>query len=313
VSLLEGSALIALGSDTGGSIRIPAAFTGTVGPRTTRGRWPTDGVVPLSHTFDTVGALTRTVEDSIYFFGTIDPEWDDPSALAERLGAIDLNGVRIAIPRSGIWGDCQTDIRDVLETTLGELEAAGTGLCEIEGELLDDAFQFSMGIRPIVATECRAFLEEKLPEWLEILHPIVASRLEDAPSPGDSRYTDAIAEQGVLAKRSEELFEDADVLALPANIITPPPVEELDDLERYALANSAILRPTYPISVLGLCAISIPAGLDEEGMPVGLQLVARSGEDERLLGIARAAERVLGTARERLGTPPLPPPTSDTR
>ncbi len=78
VSLWEGSALIALGSDTGGSIRIPAAFTGTVGQRTTRGRWPTEGVVPLSHTLDTVGALTRTVEDSIYFFGCVDPQWGAP-------------------------------------------------------------------------------------------------------------------------------------------------------------------------------------------------------------------------------------------
>jgi aspartyl-tRNA(Asn)/glutamyl-tRNA(Gln) amidotransferase subunit A len=76
-------------------------------------------------------------------------------------------------------------------------------------------------------------------------------------------------------------------------------------MEVYAEANAAILRPTYPISILGLCAISIPVGLDEWGMPVGLQLVARGGRDEQLLGVALAAERVLGTAASRLGTPPL--------
>jgi aspartyl-tRNA(Asn)/glutamyl-tRNA(Gln) amidotransferase subunit A len=105
---------------------------------------------------------------------------------------------------------------------------------------------------------------------------------------------------------ADTLFGEADVLALPANLITPPPVAHLeDDLERYKEVNVATLRPTCPANMLGLCAISIPAGLDRQGMPVGLQLVARAGDDEALLGVALAAEGVLGTARERLGTPPL--------
>ncbi len=85
VSLWEGSALVALGSDTGGSVRIPASLTGTVGHKTTKGRWPTDGVVQLSATLDTVGALTRSVADSVHFFGAIDPAWGDPAALLDHL------------------------------------------------------------------------------------------------------------------------------------------------------------------------------------------------------------------------------------
>ena len=106
MSLWEGSALIALGSDTGGSIRIPAAFTGTVGQRTTRGRWPTEGVVPLSHTLDTVGALTRTVEDPIYFFGCVDPKLGDPPPLLERLASPELAHVLMAVPPSVLWSAC---------------------------------------------------------------------------------------------------------------------------------------------------------------------------------------------------------------
>ena len=83
---------------------------------------------------------------------------------------------------------------------------------------------------------------------------------------------------------------------------------DLADLDRYGEANAAILRPTYPISVLGLTAISIPVGIDGNGMPIGLQLVARGGQDEALLGVALAAEREFGTARESLGHPPMTPP-----
>jgi aspartyl-tRNA(Asn)/glutamyl-tRNA(Gln) amidotransferase subunit A len=97
------------------------------------------------------------------------------------------------------------------------------------------------------------------------------------------------------------------VIALPANLITPPPVSELDDFDEirdYLHVNAMTLRPTCPVNLLGLCAVSIPVGLDAAGMPVGLQLIAPAGRDEELLGVALAAERALGTATERLGTPP---------
>jgi aspartyl-tRNA(Asn)/glutamyl-tRNA(Gln) amidotransferase subunit A len=87
--------------------------------------------------------------------------------------------------------------------------------------------------------------------------------------------------------------------------MTPPTVSELDDLDRYVETNAAALGATCPVSLLGLCAVTIPVGLDRLGMPVGLQLVAPGGRDEALLGVALAAERVLGTARERLGMPPV--------
>ena len=303
VSLWEGSALLALGSDTGGSIRIPAAFTGTVGQRTTKGRWPTEGVVPLSHTFDTVGALTRTVEDSIYFFGSVDPEWGDPTALLEQLMKTDLAKTRIAVPVCEIAKSCQTDIGDVIHDSLDELHTAGAELVEIDGRLLDEAFALSMGGRPIAATECRDFLERELPGWLEILHPMVGSRLALGLSPQDPLYERAISEHRRMASKAATLFENAEVLALPANLLTAPPVAELDDLDHYGEVNATVLRPTYPLSVLGLCAISIPVGLDATGMPVGLQLVALGGQDEALLGVALAVERFMGTARELLGRP----------
>jgi aspartyl-tRNA(Asn)/glutamyl-tRNA(Gln) amidotransferase subunit A len=304
VSLCEGSALLALGSDTGGSIRIPAALTGNVGQRTSLARWPTDGVVPLSRTLDTVGALSRTVEDSVWFFGSVDPAWGDPRALLEELDRREVSGLRIGMPRCDIWDECQADIKDDLDTALGELEAHGARVIEIDGSLLDDGFEVAIGQRPIAAPELRSFLERELPEWMEIVHPIVRERLSNAVTPDDPIYLEAISRHRRLMAAAPSLFAEVDVLALPSNLVTPPPVSELADLGRYAQVNRQVLRPHYPVSVLGLTGISLPAGLDETGMPVGLQLVGRGGEDEKLLGCALAVEKVIGTGKKELGTPP---------
>jgi len=307
VSLAEGSALIALGSDTGGSIRIPAALTGTVGQRQTRGRWPTTGVVPLSHTFDTVGALTRSVEDSIYFFGAVDPDWGDPDALLAVLSSIGLGDLRIGVPVCAISHDCQPDVGDVVSNALADLGAAGATLVEVDGRLFDTAYDLALGGGTIAATECREFLERELPGWIDILHPIVGRRLANGLSSDDPAYARDVAEHHRLAAEAPSLFEGVDVVALPANLVTPARVADLDiddDVDRYVEVNRTILRPTYPVGVLGLTAISIPVGLDASGMPVGLQLIGPAGADEAVLAAAWAVQETIGSARELLGTPP---------
>ena len=95
-----------------------------------------------------------------------------------------------------------------------------------------------------------------------------------------------------------------DVLVTPTVPITPPDLTTIDTGERYFEANMGMLRNTAAVNLLRLCAVTIPAGLDAANMPVGLQIIAPFGEDERALAVACAFERVLGTARERLGTPP---------
>ena len=305
VSLWAGSALLALGSDTGGSIRIPASMTGTVGHRITFDRWSVAGVVPLSQTLDTVGGLTRSVEDSVFFFGAIDPAWGDPTAFLRSLSPSASAHIRVAIPRCEIWEECQPDIADVVQWALVELVSAGWNRSEVDGDLLDEARRlYETG--GIAGAECLAFLDRDLPGWLDILHPTVGQRLAGSPALGSEPYARALEVRRTLMARVDTLFADADMLVLPTVLITPPIVSELDDLDRYVEMNKAALGATSPISMLGLCAVTIPVGLDRLGMPVGLQLVARGGQDEALLGAALAAERVLGTARDRLGTPPQP-------
>lgn len=305
ISLWEGSALLALGSDTGGSIRIPAAFTGVVGHKTTKGRWPTDGVVQLSTTFDTVGALTRDVRDSICFFGSVDPKWGDPALLLETLEASSVEGLRIATPDCAVWADCQPDIAAVVTSTLDELRGHGAHVISVDGKLVDDAVDLYM-TGGIGKAEVHEFLTRDLPDWPAILHPTVGSRLAHPEALDGDTYRETMAHQRRLAAFAPALFGDADVLVLPTNIITAPPLSEVDDdLGRYGVVNYATLRPTCAANLLELCAVSMPVGRDDAGMPVGMQIIARGGEDESLLGVARSIERALGGSEARIGTPPL--------
>ena len=304
VSLWEGSARIALGSDTGGSIRIPASATGVVGFRPTTGRWPTTGVVPLSTTLDTVGLLTHTVEDLRYAFRVLDPlaGYARETADATPEG---VSGLRIGVPASRLWTDAEPGIATVVEGALAELRAAGATVIEIDMPELDEAGERYFDGQ-IVQPEFLGFLERDLPEWIPLLHPIAGKRLGAA---GDVRALDYLAALHERRRLSAVVHarlasERIDLLATPTLPIAPPPLAALSRLGAYRDANRLMLSGTCPASMLDLCAISLPAGLDGEGMPAGLQLMGRAGADLAVLAQAAAVESVLGTHLTRLGTPP---------
>ena len=304
VSLWEGSARIALGSDTGGSLRIPASATGVVGYRPTTGRWPTTGVVPLSTSLDTVGMLTHTVEDLRDVFRAIDPlapGIDGPPATVDA----GVAGLRIGVPVSRLWTDADPGIAGVVRSALEELRAAGAAVLEIELPELDDAAERYLS-GPIVQPEFVEFLRRELPDWIPLLDPIIGTRLEAASEVRALDYLAAHQYRRRLSARVHDRLaaERLDVLATPTLPISPPPLAALTELAAYRRANRAMLSGTCPASMLDMCAISLPAGLDGDGMPVGLQLIGPSGGDLALLDQAAAAEAVLGTNLDRLGMPP---------
>ena len=109
----------------------------------------------------------------------------------------------------------------------------------------------------------------------------------------------------MLARSAAACFDEIDVMASPTLCITPPLLSEIGDAQSYLAANRRIVRNTVAVNYLGLCGITLPVGLDRAGMPVGLQFIAPAWSEEKIFAIALAAERVLGNAAERLGTPPL--------
>ncbi|MGH6977327.1 MAG: amidase, partial [Stellaceae bacterium] len=161
VALLEGSALIALGTDTAGSVRIPASATGTVGLKVTAGRWSTDGIVPLSHTFDTPGILARSVADAALAFTVIDP--DAPRAIEPA----NLTGLRIGIDNA-MWKDCSPGIAEAAKVAVDHLTRAGARLVTKTVPEFPAAFAvFCDG--GVSAIELRRFLDRELPEWITTL------------------------------------------------------------------------------------------------------------------------------------------------
>jgi len=306
VSLSEGSALVALGSDTAGSVRIPASMTGNVGLKTSFGRWSTEHIVPLSRTLDTAGLLARSVADAAYAFAALDPSWGVWPALETAISDFELTELRIGVAGTPLWNDCSPGIAEAVRSALDTLAQKGARLKDAPLPEAEGAIEL-LHIGSVVSAECDAFLEKELPEWRDLIDPIIKMRIADGGAISARELLLRYRKLDELSDSVVERFRDFDVIACPTVAVTPPTVEEVSDLGAYRRANMASLRNTSIVNYLSLCAITIPVGLDKMGMPVGLQLIACHGEEERLLAIGLAIERVLGTPRERLGAPPLAP------
>ncbi|NIR28147.1 MAG: amidase, partial [Gammaproteobacteria bacterium] len=301
VSLCEGSALLALGTDTAGSVRIPASMTGTVGLKTSAERWPIEGIVPLSSTLDTAGVLARSVLDVAYAFAALDPEMTNAG---RQPRPVDVVGLRVGIGDGCLWEDCDPGVAEAVRTALDEAAARGARLHDQPMPEAAEAIEL-LRAGSVVSAECDAFLSTRLPEWRDMLDPIVTSRIADGGSISAREYLQRLQQLETLADAVQERFQACDVIASPTVPITPPALDEVSELQSYRQCNFAALRNTCVANYLGLCAISTPVGLDRAGLPVGLQLLAPYGEEERLLAVALAFEAVLGAPRERLGSPPL--------
>ena len=284
VSVAEGSALVAFGTDTGGSVRIPASLTGTVGLKTTLGRWSTAGIVPLSPSFDTPGLLTRSADDAAFSFEQLDTARVPDLAPDTPL--------RIGVAEPFFWQDCSPGIAERVTEALRLTQATLTdqslpGVAEV--------YQiYHQG--GIVSAELFAFLNGSLPAWLDTLDPRVRRRMDDGSALEAWRYLHRKARYADLAAQAAAVFDTCDVIVSPTVPLTPPHISILQDDATYARLNLQMLRNTCVVSFLGLCAVTIPVGLDAEGMPVGLQLIGAPGTEPRLLAIARLFENRLARA-----------------
>lgn len=298
VSLWEGTAVVALGSDTAGSVRAPASFTGTVGLKTTYGRWSLDGLAPLSPSLDTAGILTRSVADAALAFSVIDPR------CAAAPGPADLSGVRLGVVEE-LYEGCSPDVVDAVGAAIRELEARGASVFPFPLPGLAAAREvFAAG--GLAAPEFAAFLRRELPGFRATLDPNVRGRLAAVESMTAFEYLDRRARLARAAGEANAALDGVDGVLSPTTPLTAPRLDEVSDAEGYRARNMAALRNTSPGNLLELCGLSIPAALDGDGMPIGLQVMAARGADERLLSVGLAVENTLGTARQRLGAPPPP-------
>ncbi|MFT5114840.1 MAG: aspartyl-tRNA(Asn)/glutamyl-tRNA(Gln) amidotransferase subunit A [Parasphingorhabdus sp.] len=303
VSLIQGSALIALGSDTAGSVRIPASVTGTVGLKTSFGRWSLNGIFPLSQTLDTAGILTRSVADAAFAFAILDPfthenPWDFVDSLRNA------NAPRLGTGETALWETSKASISACVLGALKELEQKGARLIEAP---LPEAVDAQNLLRKgnVVASEIAERLHSDMPEWLTLLDALVGSRIRDGDDISASEYIGRIRTLKRITDTSSRRFNNCDVMVCPTVPVTPPALDTVLDIESYRPANMSSLHHTCAANSLSLCAITIPAGLDDEGMPVGLQLMAPFNQERNLLATALWIEDCLGNSSQRLGKAPL--------
>jgi aspartyl-tRNA(Asn)/glutamyl-tRNA(Gln) amidotransferase subunit A len=307
VTIQSGTALLALGTDTAGSIRLPASATGSVGIKASFGRWAADRIVPLSPNLDTPGIIARTMDDLVFAFAAIDP-WSEanPYATYARLQDFDLYGVRIGVPEGLQWEHCSPGVAEAVQESLKALEKAGTRLVSMKLPEADAVWPlFRKG--GIQGVELLHFLKTELPGWLDKIDPTVRQRMEDAETLPAHEYLERRRLIRELSSQAEQHFSRVDLMAGPTIALTPPKLADVQKIDDYRQANILTLRNTAFANFLGLCAVTLPVGLDAAKMPVGLHLMARGSDDPRLLAMALACEKILGTAAERLGKPPLAP------
>ena len=302
VSLGEGSALLALGTDTGGSVRIPASFTGNVGLKLTAGRWSCEGIVPLSPTMDTPGLLARSVLDAGYGFAALDPARHPAHEFTAGLAEAALSGLRLGVAEGFMWDDLDPGIGEAGRKALAEAERHGARVVPFAFPEFEEGYALYLG-GGIVMTEFRQFIEDELPAWWEAFNPVAKHRVESGSAASALEYVRHRRAMARLNRSAEERLAEIDVLVLPTSPLSPPRLDVPTSIEDGLRDSRRSSRLTCPVSILGLCALTMPVGLDAANLPVGLQLVAPGGAEEKLLRVGAALERAWGISAQRLGAP----------
>ncbi len=304
VSLHEGSALLAIGTDTAGSVRMPASVTGCAGIRPTPGRWSTDGIVPLVSSLDTPGPITRSAADLAYGFAAIDPVLaGDVASFLDMLDDVDVSDFRIGVC-DWYFRDCDPGVAERVHEALAELEKAGARVSAATIPHLDDVSALN-DLGGLHIGEFSSFINNEMRDFKDDLDPAVAIRLAAAENYTAAEHLRRVRDVERMAAAADAGFGPFDVIVGPTIPVTPPKMSDIETPETHLAANTRFVQNTVTASLLHQCAATVPVGLDSEEMPVGMQIVGRPGSDETALAVALACERVLGWPRERLGRSPM--------
>lgn len=286
VAAADGMCEIAIGTDTGGSCRIPGALCGIVGYKPSRQRIPTDGAFPLSYSIDSIGPIARTVESCAKADAVMAGE------VFVSLEPAPLAGLRIGIMQGAPVENLDDTVTKRFANAIDQLGRAGAQISEEKIALLGDMAQVNSkgGVQP---AEAFAVHRDLLSRRADDIDPNVRVRLERARNIGVADYIDMVRARAGLIRLMDARLADLDILALPTTPIVAPAMEEVTPPDDFARKNAMLLRNTVIVNFFDLCAISVPIPR-ESGLPTGLMLVARNGQDNRLFRIARAVERLFG-------------------
>ncbi|TAK82399.1 MAG: amidase [Betaproteobacteria bacterium] len=298
---------VALGTDTGGSVRVPAALCGTVGLKTTVGRISRAGVYPLSWTFDSVGPLTRCVEDAAIVYQAlrgIDPGDDttvsvppDDDVLATLKAGV--KGIRLAFGETVFFDDVDAEIEHAVREAGAVLRALGAHVHSMAvpevAEIMSDKRRSQL-----IAAEALVTNGRLIDEHFDSLDPVVAHRMRAGRDLSATDYFAALRQCSALRERVKRTLADVDALLVPATLIPSRPIEQIDaSPQSYADTSYRYARNTSIGNVLGLCAVVLPCGFTRSGLPVGLMIYAKPFAEAVALRVAWAYEQATSWQHRR--------------
>jgi aspartyl-tRNA(Asn)/glutamyl-tRNA(Gln) amidotransferase subunit A len=298
----------ALGSDTGGSIRMPAHFCGVTGLKTTVGLVSRAGAMPLSHSLDTVGPLARTVEDCALVTGLMaggdpgDPTTRNapvPDYMAAMRGG--MKGLTVGVPTAFYVDDLDGDVGRVLEETIATLTREGARVVRIE---LPEQRELTAACQLVLAVEAAAFHKPWMIERPQDYGPQVLMRLQNALAIPALTYLEALRWRGPALAAHLAAVSGVDAVIAPVAPVPAPTIAE-SDVGNQSGAEAVIqnlTRFTRPINYLGLPSLAIPTGISKVGLPIGMQLVGRPFDEASILRVGAAFQRATDFHLKR---PPL--------
>ena len=284
VAAADGMCEIAIGSDTGGSTRIPAALCGITGFKPSRLRVSTEGAFPLSYTLDSIGPMAKSVVDCFNADAVLAGE--TPSALE----AMPLAGLRLGVAQGLPLENLDDTVGRRFPEALDRLERAGARLTYEKMPLLDDMMK-ALSRSSILMAEAYAIHKERLARRGDAIDQIVRARLDRGAGIAAADFIDAVRDRAALIHAMDARLADLDALVLPTTPIVAPRLDEVATPKDFMARNAMVLRNTTIANYFDLTAISLPLPRDG-GLPTGLMLFARNGHDRRLFRIAAAVEKV---------------------
>ncbi len=280
-SLAAALGFAAVGTDTAGSIRLPAAYCGVVGLKPTYGRVSARGIIPLSTSYDHVGPITNSVYDAALMLQVLsDFKAGDPCAqpsLVARFDQLPTN-LRVGIPRPFFFDDLHPEVAAAIEKAIERFR-------ELHAEIREVRFEVSTD-RTLASAEAYAYHEPFVARSPELYQPATLARIQSGAN--------ISADDALEASRDaiRKIFDEVDVLLTPTVPIPPPVMADLrehpDDLRPQELT---MLRNTRPFNVWGIPTISVPCGFTNDGLPIGLQLAAAPWREDVVLQAAHAYEQ----------------------
>ena len=285
VAVADDMCEIGIGSDTGGSVRIPAALCGVTGFKPSRQRVPTEGAFPLSFTLDSIGPLAKSIAECAAADAVMAGEapW--------RLDPAPLAGLRLGVAQGMALDNLDETIGRRFPEALARLEKAGARLSHETLPLLNDMTK-TLARASILVAESSCIHGERLARRGDDVDPIVRGRIEKGRDLPAADYIWVLRERARLVREMDARLADLDVLVMPTTATVAPRLDEVAEPKSFMARNALLLRNTTIGNFFDLAGVSLPlprAG----GLPCGLMLLARNGHDRRLLRIAAAVEKVL--------------------